>query len=85
VDDGVLKTFLMSRTPVEGILQSNGHGRKQVGLAPVARQSNLIVEVAPAAVHADLKKVLIAEVKKEGLPFGLYFDEIEGDSRSQGA
>ncbi len=78
VEDGVLKTFLMSRAPVEGVLQSNGHGREQAGLPPVARQSNLIVEVAPSAVHADLKKLLIAEVKKEGLPFGLYFDEIEG-------
>jgi predicted Zn-dependent protease len=78
VENGVLKTFLMSRTPIEGIPQSNGHGRKQVGLAPVARQSNLIVEVAPAAVQADLKKALIDEVKKAGLPFGLYFDDIEG-------
>ena len=78
VENGVLKTFLMSRAPVEGIMQSNGHGRKQVGLRPVARQSNLIVEVAPAAVQPDLKKVLVAEIKKQNLPFGLYFDEIEG-------
>jgi len=78
VENGVLKTFLMSRTPVEGISQSNGHGRKQVGLPPVTRQSNLIVEVAPGAVQPDLKKLLIAEVKKQGLPFGLYFDQIEG-------
>jgi hypothetical protein len=49
-----------------------------VGLAPVARQSNLVVEVAPSAVQPDLKKLLIAEIKKQGLPFGLYFDQIEG-------
>ena len=78
VEGGVLKTFLMSRKPVEGIPQSNGHGRKQVGLAPVARQSNLIVEVAPSAVQPDLKAVLIAEVKKQGLPYGLLFDDIQG-------
>jgi predicted Zn-dependent protease len=78
VENGVLKTFLMSRTPVQGIAQSNGHGRGQVGLAPVARQSNLVVEVSPSAVQPDLKKLLIAEIKKQGLPFGLYFDEIEG-------
>ncbi|HUB81714.1 MAG TPA: metallopeptidase TldD-related protein [Bryobacteraceae bacterium] len=78
VENGILKTFLMSRKPVEGIVQSNGHGRGQVGLSPVARQSNLIVEVAPAAVQPDLKKLLIAEVKKQGLPFGLLFDDIEG-------
>jgi predicted Zn-dependent protease len=78
VENGVLKTFLMSRKPVEGISQSNGHGRKQVGLSPVARQSNLIVEVAPSAVQPDLKKVLIAEIKKQGLPFGLFFEDIQG-------
>jgi len=78
VENGLLKTFLMSRTPVQGIAQSNGHGRGQVGLAPVARQSNLVVEVSPSAVLPDLKKRLITEIKKQGLPFGLYFDEIEG-------
>jgi predicted Zn-dependent protease len=78
VENGVLKTFLMSRKPVEGIAQSNGHGRAQVGFSPVARQSNLIVEVAPSAVQPDLKKLLIADVKKQGLPFGLVFDDIEG-------
>jgi TldD protein len=78
VENGILKTFLMSRKPVEGIAQSNGHGRGQIGLSPVARQSNLIVEVAPSSVQPDLKKLLIAEVKKQGLPFGLLFDDIEG-------
>lgn len=78
VENGVLKTLLMSRTPVQGIAESNGHGRSSIGLGPVARQSNLVVQVAPSAVQPDLKKLLIAEIKKEGLPFGLYFDEIEG-------
>jgi predicted Zn-dependent protease len=78
VEDGVLKTFLMSRTPIDGFPQSNGHGRAQAGFSPVARQSNLIVEVAPSAVQPDLKKLLIEEVKKQGLPFGLYFEDISG-------
>jgi predicted Zn-dependent protease len=78
VENGILKTFLMSRTPIEGVPQSNGHGRGQPGLKPVARQSNLIVEVAPSAVHPDLKKLLIAEIEKQNLPYGLYFDDIQG-------
>jgi TldD protein len=78
VENGVLKTFLMSRTPIEGFPQSNGHGRAQIGFSPVARQSNLIVEVAPSSVQPDLKKLLIEEVKKQGLPFGLYFEDISG-------
>jgi TldD protein len=78
VENGVLKTFLMARTPIEGIAQSNGHGRASPGLSPVARQSNLIVNVAPSAVQPDLKQLLIAEVKKRGLPYGLYFEDISG-------
>ncbi len=78
VEDGVLKTFLMARTPIEGIPQSNGHGRAQAGFAPVARQSNLIVQVAQSSVKPDLKKLLIEEVKKQGLPYGLYFADISG-------
>jgi TldD protein len=78
VENGVLKTFLMSRTPIQGIPQSNGHGRAQPGLSPVARQSNLVVQVAPSAVRPDLKTLLIAEIKQKGLPYGLYFEDISG-------
>jgi TldD protein len=78
VESGVLKTFLMSRTPIQGIPESNGHGRGQPGLGPVARQSNLIVQVAPSSVRPDLKKMLIDEIKKKGLPYGLYLDDISG-------
>ena len=39
VDKGVLKTFLMSRSPIQGFDHSNGHGRRQPGLEVVSRQS----------------------------------------------
>ncbi len=78
IENGVLKTFLMSRSPIEGFPQSNGHGRSQPGLAPVARQSNLIVEVAKPVTRAELKNLLIEQIKKEAKPFGLYFEDIEG-------
>src|SRR5207253_4423079 len=32
VEKGVLKTFLMSRSPIKGFEGSNGHGRRQPGL-----------------------------------------------------
>src|SRR5262249_35023854 len=44
VDKGVLKTFLMSRSPIQGFPHSNGHGRRQPGAEVVSRQSNLLVE-----------------------------------------
>lgn len=78
VDEGVLKTFLMSRSPIEGFPRSNGHGRRQPGYAPVSRQSNLIVAAAPSVTRPDLKQLLLEEVKKQGKPYGLYFREIQG-------
>jgi len=78
VQNGILKSFLMSRVPIQGIPASNGHGRAQAGLAPVARQSNLMVQVAHPVSHDELKKMLIEEIKKENKPFGLLFDDIEG-------
>jgi len=78
VDRGVLKTFLMSRAPIEGFPGSNGHGRSELGLAPVARQSNLIVETTERHTPAELKRMLIDEVRRQGKPYGLLFDDIEG-------
>jgi TldD protein len=78
VDKGILKTFLLSRTPIEGFPESNGHGRKQAGYAPVARQSNLIVSAASPVTREELKTKLLEEVKKQGKAFGLLFDDIQG-------
>ncbi len=78
VEGGVLKGFLMSRRPIEGVPHSNGHGRRQPGLAPVARQSNLLLEVAQPVSRPELKRRLIEEALKADLPYGLLFDDIAG-------
>src|SRR3989454_2527576 len=78
IEHGVLKAFLMSRVPIQGFANSNGHGRRQVGFAPVARQSNLIVQVAQPRTHAQLKQQLLEQVRLQHKPFGLFFDDIEG-------
>ena len=78
VDDGVLKNFLMSRSPIDGYPTSNGHGRAQPGFTPVARQSNLLVLNTKAISRGQLKTLLLQEIKKQGKSFGLLFDEIEG-------
>ena len=77
-DHGVFKNFLMSRSPIEGFPHSNGHGRRQQGNAPVARQSNLIVIVDHPVSRAELKQRLIEEIKKQNQKFGLFFDDIQG-------
>jgi predicted Zn-dependent protease len=76
IQDGVLKTFLMSRLPIASFSSSNGHGRAQTGRMPTGRQGNLIVTSTHKISDADLRKQLIEEAKKQGKPFGLYFEDI---------
>jgi TldD protein len=78
VENGVLKTFLMSRSPIQGVEHSNGHGRRQPGLEAVSRQSNLIVESAKQVSEQALREMLMAEIKRQNKPYGLLFDEVTG-------
>jgi TldD protein len=78
VDHGILKNFEMSRQPLTGFPHSNGHGRRQIGAQPVSRQGNLIVESSHTVTNAQLRAMLIDEVKKQGKPFGLLIDDIAG-------
>jgi len=78
VDRGVLKTFLMSRSPLIDIPHSNGHGRRQLGFMPVARQGNLIVSSSNAVSNEELRAKLIELIKAQGKPFGLLIDDIAG-------
>ena len=78
ISNGILKQFLMSRMPVKGFLQSNGHGRAQAGLMPVGRQGNLIVRSNKSVADSQLRQELINEIRKQKKPFGLYFEDIAG-------
>jgi predicted Zn-dependent protease len=78
VDRGVLKTFLMSRSPLISIAHSNGHGRRQLGYAPIARQGNLIVSSTKTVSDAELRQKLIELLKEQHRPFGLLIDDLEG-------
>lgn len=78
VENGILKTFLMSRSPIHGFDRSNGHGRRQPGLEVVSRQSNLIVESKKKVPEKTLREMLLAEVKRQNKPYGLYFEQVTG-------
>ncbi len=78
VTDGILKNFLMGRLPVKNFSSSNGHGRAQAGRMPVGRQGNLIVTSSKTVPDAQLRTRFIEEIKKQGKPYGLYFEDIQG-------
>jgi len=78
VKNGILRNFLMNRTPIQGFPNSNGHGRAQIGLAPIARQSNLIVESSQKLSHEELIKRLRKEAKAQKKEYAYYFKEVAG-------
>jgi predicted Zn-dependent protease len=78
VDRGVLRNFLMSRSPARGFVRSNGHGRRERGHRVVSRQANLIVDPVRTTTPTALKARLIEELRAQKKPFGLRFHEITG-------
>jgi len=78
VENGILRNFLLSRAPVAGFEQSNGHGRKEPGYRAVGRQGNLIVQASRTVANSKLREMLIEETKNQGKPFGLFFEDISG-------
>jgi predicted Zn-dependent protease len=84
VEDGLLKGFLLGRAPLREFPRSNGHGRGEAGAVPVSRQSNLIVEASRQVSSARLVEMLKEEARRQGKPFGLLFDNIEGGFTTTG-
>lgn len=78
VENGILRNFLMSRSPLEKFIRSNGHGRASAGLNVVSRQSNLIIESNKPLSATNLRKKLIKECKKQGKEYGYLFSDVIG-------
>ena len=77
IEDGVLKSFLMSRTPIEGFPNSNGHGRKALDNSIETGQSNLLVDIEDSYSPEELKRTLIKQLRDEDREFGLYVEDVE--------
>ncbi|HZY80674.1 MAG TPA: metallopeptidase TldD-related protein [Cyclobacteriaceae bacterium] len=78
VEKGILKNFLMSRSPLENFTRSNGHGRATAGISPVSRQSNLFVEAAKTKTTAELRQMLIKECQRQKKKYGYFFKSVVG-------
>jgi predicted Zn-dependent protease len=78
VKDGRLETYLLSRKPVKPFERSNGHGRSQGSRPPMARMANLLVESSRQVPAAELKRMLMAEARRQGKRYGLIVRDITG-------
>ncbi len=78
VENGVLRSYLLSRRPVKPFTRSNGHGRSQGASPPLARMGSLVVASRRQVPMAELKKMLLAEARRQGKPYGLIIQDITG-------
>ncbi|MCE5175236.1 MAG: TldD/PmbA family protein [Bacteroidales bacterium] len=78
VKDGILKAFLMSRTPLEGFPESNGHGRAAYYSDPVTRQSNMFIKSNQPLSNDSLILRLKEELRKSEKEYGYLFCSVSG-------
>lgn len=78
IEDGILKNFLMARSPIKNFPQSNGHGRKAAGKKAISRMGNTYVKAAKTVSPEELKAKLKEEIKRQNKPYGLYIEDISG-------
>jgi predicted Zn-dependent protease len=84
VKDGILKSFLMSRTPIDNFPNSNGHGRAMIYFDNVTRQSNMIIETSDPKSEAELRAMLIEQAKNTGKEYAYLFDKVSGGFTTTG-
>lgn len=75
IENGVLKTYYMSRVPTKKVAKSNGHSRD--GNASVG---NLFVEARGGVSRDAMERQLMEMCKEEDLEYGLVVEEFGGDS-----
>ena len=78
VEDGLFQGFLMGRSPLPDVPESNGHGRRQPGRAPVPRMGNTIVEADTTVSRERLRALLRQELRAQDLEYGYLISDIDG-------
>ena len=78
VQDGVLRGFLMSSSPIENFPVSNGHGRASLGNVPVARMGNTRLIASKSVSYAELERQLLQEIRAQHKPYGYIIEDLSG-------
>jgi TldD protein len=82
VENGTLKTLLMSRRPGTDSNQSNGHGRSGFLTDAKPTMSNLLFTASDEVSPADLKKKFLDECRAEKLNYCVIVREMDNPSLS---
>ena len=71
VEQGVLKTLLLSRRPRKNMLRSNGHGRSGMNGGASTEIGNLFIQSSDGKSYDQLKHELIKMCKALEMPYGI--------------
>lgn len=82
VEDGKLKSLLMSRRPGPDSDQSNGHGRSSFLADPKPVMSNLVFSSSETVSNEDLRKKLLESCRAEKLEFCIVVRQMDNPSLS---
>jgi predicted Zn-dependent protease len=82
IEQGVLKSLLMSRRPGKNMPQSNGHGRSGIPGRETAQIGNLFIQSSEGKSYDDLKQQLLQMCKEENLDYGILVKALISDGRS---
>lgn len=78
VDRGILKSFLTSRQPVNGMSAGNGHARLPGNYGGrTAAIGNMFVKASQTASMAELKRRLIEMVVRQNKPYGMLVRKLD--------
>lgn len=78
IEKGVLKNFLLTRQPVKGFSQSNGHARLPGNFGNrTAAISSLFVKATGTVPMAELKKRLIEMCQQRNKPYGILVRKLD--------
>jgi hypothetical protein len=69
VDNGILKTLYMTRTPTKEVREPNGHARPTIGGGMAAGPGVVIITDTKAMKSSDMKKELLKRAKEDGYDF----------------
>ncbi len=72
VDRGKIRGYLTSRAAVSRTHRSNGHARNEAFERPMSRMGVTMVEAQQGVDDTTLKRMLIEEVVRRRLPFGVH-------------
>lgn len=78
LQEGVLRGFLMSSSPIENFPVSNGHGRAALGKFPVARMGNTRLIASQTVSYEELEQQLLAQIRQQHKPYGYIIEDLSG-------